>query len=170
MNYFMIIFRLIHLFSAVTWVGTTYSMVLFIGPSALAVGAEAQKFMQYFTQRGRLVPVMMTVGGLTVLSGLTMYIYQFHGLAPLNTGRGLALTLGGLFGISALGIGILMARTIGRMRALSAEIATAGGPPKPEQLADMGKLQAALANYGATNGVLMSLALIGMTLSEYFVF
>lgn len=105
-----------------------------------------------------------------MLSGLWMYIYLFRGLAPLNTGMGLALTFGGTFGILALVVGIRMAGIIKRMTAVTGEIAKAGGPPKPEQVAEIGKLQAALGKAGALNAILMSLALIGMTLSEYFAF
>ncbi len=170
MNWIMVILRLIHLFSAFIWVGTTFSLVLFIGPTAQAVGADAQKFMQHFLMRSGLAPRMATLGGLAVLSGLWMYIYLFHGLAPLNTGMGLALTFGGTFGILALVVGIRMAGLIKRMTVVTGEIAKAGGPPKPEQIAEIGKLQAALGKAGALNAILMSLALIGMTLSEYFAF
>ncbi len=167
MNLLMVALRLIHLFSAFIWVGTTFSMVLFIGPTAQAVGADAQKFMQHFLMRSRLTKLVTGAGLLTVISGLLMYGYLFRGLA-LNSGAGLALTVGGLFGIGALSVGLGMGRSINRMRAISAEIAKAGGPPKPEQLAELGKLQEKLTRAGATNTILMSLALIGMTLSEYF--
>ncbi len=167
MNLLMVALRLIHLFSAFIWVGTTFSMALFIGPTAQAVGADAQKFMQHFLMRSRLTKIVTATGLLTVLSGLLMYGYLFRGLA-LNSGAGLALAVGGLFGIGALSVGLGMGRSINRMRAISAEIAKAGGPPKPEQLAELGKLQEKLARAGATNTILMSVALIGMTLSEYF--
>lgn len=170
MNLLMIVLRLIHLFSAFIWVGTTFSMVLFIGPTAQAVGADAQKFMQHFLMRSRLTKLVTATGLLTVLSGLLMYGYLFRGIAPLNSGAGLALSVGGLFGIGALSVGLGMGRSIKRMRAISAEIAKAGGAPKPEQLAELGKLQEKLTRAGATNTILMSVALIGMTLSEYFAF
>ena len=170
MNITMILLRLVHLFSAVIWVGTSFAMALFIGPTAQAIGADAQKFMQHFLMRSNLTKITTATGILTILSGLSMYGYLFHGLAPLNSGSGLALTVGGLAGIGALSVGLGMARTINRMRAVSAEIAKAGGPPKPEQLAELGKLQEKLTRAGAINTILMSLALVGMTLSEYFAF
>ena len=63
-----------------------------------------------------------------------------------------------------------MGRRINRMRAISEEVAKAGGQPKPEQTSELGKLQEALARSGALNAALMSLALIGMILSENFAF
>jgi hypothetical protein len=168
MDWIMVILRIIHIFSAVIWVGTTYSMVMFIGPTAQAVGTDAAKFMQHFTQKSGLTKRMSIVGGLTVLSGLLMYGKLFRGLANLNTGNGLALTFGGLFGILALVVGTRMAGVIKAMRSLGAEMA--GKVPTPEQGARLGALQAQLGKLGAVNAILMSLALLGMTLSEYFAF
>ena len=170
MNITMILLRLVHLFSAFIWVGTTFAMALFIGPTAQAIGADAQKFMQHFLMRSNLTKITTTTGILTFLTGLSMYWNLFHGLAPLNSGSGLALTVGGLAAIGALSVGLGMGRTIRRMRAVSAEITKAGGPPKPEQMANLGKLQEKLARAGAINTILMSVALVGMTLSEYFAF
>ncbi len=170
MDITMVLLRLVHIFSAFLWVGTTFSMVLFIGPTAQAVGADAQKFMQYFTQKSGLSSRLTIAAFLTVGSGLWMYLRLFGGLAPLNTGSGLALTVGGIAGIGALSIGTAMGRGINQMRKISEEIAKAGGPPTPEQAAELGKLSEALARRGALNAILMSVALIGMILSEYFAF
>jgi hypothetical protein len=49
-------------------------------------------------------------------------------------------------------------------------MAKAGGPPKPEQLAQMAKLQETMATRSAVNAILLTVALAGMTLSEYFAF
>lgn len=53
---------------------------------------------------------------------------------------------------------------------LSEEMAKAGGPPNPEQLAQMTKLQETMATRSEINAVLITIALAGMTLSEYFAF
>lgn len=170
MDLTMVVSRIIHLFSAVLWVGTTWSMGLFIGPTAQAVGTDAQKFMQHFLLRSRFARLLTLAGMLTVASGLVMYYRLFGGLANLSTGTGLALTVGALAGIAALGVGLRMGRLINRMRTIGGEIAKAGGAPKPEQQAEVGKLQEALSKSGATNAILMVVALLGMTLSEYFAF
>lgn len=170
MNVLMVVLRLIHIFSAVLWIGATYSLILFVMPTAKAVGADAQKFMQHFTQRSGLSRVLTLAAVLTVLSGLLMYGYLFQGLAPLNTGSGLALTLGGLAGIAAIGSGTSTGGLIRRMQALGQQIAQAGGPPSPQQAADLAKLQEAMARRTALTAIFLTLALIGMTLSEYFAF
>jgi hypothetical protein len=52
------------------------------------------------------------------------------------------------------------------MQALTAEIATAGGPPTPDQLAEMGILGKRLAVGGRITATLLTLALIGMSAAE----
>ena len=168
MDITMVVLRLVHLFSSVLWVGFTFGMVLFIAPSVEALGAEAQKFMQHFSQRSGVSRWMAISGGLSVLSGAWMYYRLFGPLAPLNTGTGLALTVGSLAGILALLIGSQISRTTKAIGALGASMA-ASGPPEPEQLAAMGQLQERMARLTSATAILMVVALAGMTLSEYFV-
>ena len=170
MDVSMVVSRLVHIFSGVVWVGAIWSMAMFIGPTARAVGADGQKFMQHFIMRSSLQRVLTTVGILTVASGLFIYYRLFGGLANLNTGNGLALTVGGAAGLAALVVGIQTGGIINRMRAISGEVAKAGVPPNPEQSAELAKLQEGMAIRGAVNAILMAVALAGMSLSEYFAF
>ena len=63
-----------------------------------------------------------------------------------------------------------MGKGTNRMREIAGEIAASGGPPKPDQIAEMGALQENLSRAGGITAILMVVALIGMTLSEYFAF
>lgn len=162
MDLTMVILRLVHIFSAVIWTGAAFTMVLFIGPTVQALGAEAQKFIQHFTLRGPFQRAMAATAGLPVLSGLIMYYRLFRGLAPLNTGSGFALTVGALVGLAAMGDGIGMGRRVEELRGLSQEIAASGGKPDPEQ--------EQMASGGARSALFLAIALAGMTLSEYFAF
>lgn len=166
MDWLMVILRIIHIFGGVFWVGATYTMILFVFPTVEAIGDDSKKFMQHFMQAGKFSKRMAAASGLTVLSGLLMYGKLFHGLAPLNTGSGLALTLGGLFGLLAMGMGMSTGRKTKEVQALGAEMAA--GAPKPEQLSRMAQLQAGLARSGSLSAILMTLSLLGMVLSEYF--
>ncbi|MDA1330238.1 MAG: hypothetical protein DWG76_06435 [Chloroflexi bacterium] len=169
MNYTMIGLRLFHIFSAVVWVGATFTMVLFISETAAALGADAQKFMQYFTQRSRFQKYMAATSGLTVLSGIWMYYIVIGPVPNFSIGRDLALTVGALAGFAAMYIGIRMAGTVNKMRSVGEAIGKAGKPSQ-EQLGNMGQLQERLGQFGSLNAVLMVVALAGMTLSEYFAF
>lgn len=170
MDLLMVFLRLIHLFAAILWVGGTYFMILFISPSATAVGADAEKFMAQFTRRSGLQRWMTSAAILTVLSGLLMYGYLFQGLPPLNVGNTLALSIGSVAGIAAGGIAGSLGGLTRRLGQLGEEMAKAGGPPKPEQLAQMADLREAMASRSALNAILLTIALAGMTLSEYFAF
>lgn len=171
MNLYFVILRLIHIPMAVFWMGGVLMMVTFISRSAQAVGEDAKKFMQHFTLRSGFQQSMAGAGILTVVSGYLMYSRSYGWIAPLKTGAGWALTVGGAAGIIALLIGVLvMGRGTNRMRSIADEIASGGGPPKPEQLAEMGTLQESVSTAGGITAVLMVIALIGMTLSEYFAF
>jgi uncharacterized membrane protein len=171
MNYLMISMRIIHIFAAVFWAGTSFFMISFVTPSVIATGAEGQKFMQQLAFRTRFATAMMAVALLTVLSGLVMYweIFEFRTNA-LSTGYGLMLTLGAIAGFIALLTGYFMQnRYTGKMKALSAAIGASGGPPTPEQQAEMGALAGTVTRGSQITTVLLALALLGMSIARYFV-
>ena len=170
MDILMVILRLIHIFSAVIWAGLAFTMVLFITPVVQTMGAEGGKFMQRISSGKNFRSIVPSVAGLTVLSGLIMYYRLFGFLAPLNTGPGLALTVGGLAGILAMVDGIRLGRKQESMQALGEEIDASGKLPTPEQAASLATLQEQVAASGAISAILMVVALAGMTLSEYLAF
>ncbi|MBX3002925.1 MAG: hypothetical protein KF821_08565 [Anaerolineales bacterium] len=166
MAWALVILRIIHIFAGVLWVGASYTMALFVTPTVHALGADGQTFMQTMAQTGKMSKRLGMAGGLTLLSGLLLYGLLFHGLAPLNTGSGLALTLGGLFGILAGYMGGRSGRYVKQMQAVAAELT---GGATAELQARMAALQEAMATNGAITTILMTLSLLGMVLSEYFV-
>ena len=157
MNYMMIILRLVHIFSSVLWVGTTFAMVLFISKTAEAVGKDSAAFMAHFTQKSGLSTWMAAASGLTLLSGLWMYYIVIGPVPDYSIGRDLALTLGSLAGIIAFVMGMRMG---GLTRKMKAE-------KDPKMLA---ALSAKMSSMAASGAILMVIALAGMTLSEYFAF
>lgn len=172
MNYLMIAMRIIHIFSGVFWAGTSFFMISFVTPSVIATGAEGQKFMQQLAFRTRFTTAMMAVALLTVLSGLVMYweIFEFKS-AALSTGYGLMLTLGAIAGFIGLLTGYFMQnRTTGKMKALSAAIGAAGGPPTPEQQAEMQALSSTVTRGGQITSVMLALAILGMSIAQYVSF
>jgi len=172
MNVLMISMRIIHIFAGVFWAGTSFFMLSFVAPSVIATGAEGQKFMQQLAFRTRFTTAMMAVAVLSVLSGLVMYweIFEFR-LNALSTGYGLMLTLGALAGFIGFLTGYFMQnRTTGKMKSISASIAASGGPPTPEQQAEMKSLGETVAKGGQITAVMLALALLGMSIAQYVVF
>lgn len=169
MDFLVLLMRLIHIFSAVFWAGGSFFMVSFIEPTAMKTGAEGQKFMQHLGLKTRLSPAMAGAGLLTILSGLYLYyrVFQDDFSVAMSTGYGLFISFGALFGFLAWIIGYYyQGRSTSRMKVLSQEMAAAGGPPTPEQLAEMQALAKKLSMGGRISATLLTLALIGMAGAE----
>ena len=172
MNYIMISMRIIHIFAGVFWAGTSFFMLSFVTPSVIASGAEGQKFMQQLAFRTRFTTAMMGVAILSVLSGLVMYweIFEFR-LAALSTGYGLMLTLGGIAGFIGFLTGYFMQNvTTRKMKVISKSIASTGGPPSPEQQAEMKSLSETVSRGSQITSVFLALALLGMSIAQYVYF
>jgi hypothetical protein len=53
------------------------------------------------------------------------------------------------------------------MQALAKEMQAAGGPPKPEQLAEMQKLQARMGKAGVWGAILLVISTAAMAIARY---
>lgn len=154
----------LHVLSVVFWMGTTLFMVFFLEPTVAAMGPDGGKFMQRLVGGTRLSPALAAAALLTVLTGLAMYGPATGNSMEAMFGLRLPLTIGAIAGIlSAITGGVMNGRASARMQALGKEIASRGGPPAPEQVAEMQKLQATLRQGSRITAVLMVIALVGMT-------
>jgi len=97
----MTILRIIHIFSAIFWVGTTLFMVFFVEPTVRALGADGGKFMQQLVGGTRFSLAMAASGWLTIGAGLLMYGPVTSWSWGIILGPRLALTLGAVAGIAA---------------------------------------------------------------------
>jgi uncharacterized membrane protein len=154
MSALLSILLVLHVLSAIFWVGTTLFMVLFLEPTVAALGPDGGKFMQKLIGGTRLSPALAATAVLTVLTGLAMY-------GPV-TANSLEVMFGARI-LSAITGGAMNGRASARMQALGKEIAAKKGPPAPEQLAEMQKLQATLRQGSRITAVLMLIAVVGMT-------
>jgi uncharacterized membrane protein len=165
----MVIMRIVHIFAGVFWVGSTFLLLRYIEPTAAATGDSGRDFMRYFGTKTNFSPAMGLAGLLSVLSGLVMYYIIFDGSTDaLGSGYGLSLTIGAISGILALIVGLMFqGRSSMKMKAVMAEMEAADGPPSPEQLAVMkaGSEQIALGT--RIGAVLMTIALLGMSIAQY---
>ena len=168
----MIILRIIHIFAGVFWVGVSFFNIYFLQPTIQATGLEGRKVMQHLTQSTRFTSVVYAAATLSMLSGLTMYwVLSGFQLSFLSSGYGLVLTIGSLAGISAWLVAILLIRDIlNKMGSLGQQVQAQGAPPTPEQSAQMGSLGARLMAVGQANLLIMSIALIGMSVAQYSAF
>jgi len=144
--------RLLHLALGMFWAGGTVLLGFWVVPSVVAAGPAGGAVMRGMVVDRKLPQVMTVSGILTILTGLRLYQLRFS-TAWLTTTEGIVLTLAGLIAIGGLAIGLFAQRpTAARLSALGETIARAGGPPTPEQVQEMGRLQAKLLRTGKLLG------------------
>jgi hypothetical protein len=145
MEYLSLIF--LHIAFGIVWAGGTIAVGFFFLPSLAEAGPGGGAVMAGVLKRG--FPIAMTVSGaLTVLSGLRIYMLRFSA-GWLMTPEGIALTLGGLLGLGALGIGLFLQKPAAqRIGALSAQIVASGAPPTPAQASELQALRAKMTRLG----------------------
>lgn len=169
MNVLMVVLRFIHIFSGIFWVGVAFFNIGFLQPAVQGAGPDGQKVMQFLSQKTRFLLATYTAATLTLLSGLIMYIYLFGlSVETLSNPYGLTLTIGGLSGLVAWVIAVILIKQIfDRMGALGQAIAALGGPPTPEQGAELMALRTRLGTIGRVALVFLALAVIAMSTAQY---
>lgn len=169
MNYVIIVLRLLHIFGGVYWAGAAWFMAFFIEPTMRAAGPGAQPFMQKLMEGGRLSMSISIAAIVTVLAGGTLYFMNwFRGPASLASPMVLGFTIGAVIGLVALGVGGgVTGPTSVAMSKLGAQIAAAGGPPTPEQMAKIQALQTRLRVAGRWTAGLTAASLLLMAVARY---
>ena len=163
-----LVLRFFHVVGGIFWAGGVMLMTGFIIPTVRASGPQGGRFMQELTQRK--LPVFMNASaGLTMLSGLILY----GRLAAANGGwpatrSGIAFGIGGLAAIVA-GIigGAFVGRSAQQLGKLGEKVQASGGPPSPEQAAEMGRLQARMWNAMRAVAALLAVAVVAMAIARY---
>jgi uncharacterized membrane protein len=162
--------RAVHILSASLWVGAAVLNALFLVPSIMAAGPAGGQVMRVMVQVRKLPVFMNTVSVLAMLSGLGLYWWDSggFGLAWITSSTGLAFTIGGLLAIGTAGLGhVVMVPAARAIGALGATMAAAGGPPAPEQVAQMTALQGRLLRGTQVGATLLVLATILMAVARF---
>jgi hypothetical protein len=124
--------------------------------------------MQNFGPRfGAMMGIVTTV---TVVSGALLYARFFTGGISFiwKTGAGLAFTVGAVAALISYVTGVaVFGPTQGKIGALGEAMASAGGPPKPEQIAEMNRLQVFLMKAYRFDFVLLVIAMVAMAVARY---
>jgi len=170
MDTYMVVLRVVHILAGVFWVGAALTTLLFIQPTAREVGPAAGPFMMHLAGRKRLIDFVLGAAGLTVLAGLLIYWRVTGGLDPdvIGSAYGISLTIGALCAIAALAIGGSIVRPgIMATLAIGRAVAADGGPPTPEQAAQLQALQRRSIAAGKAIVPLLIVAVIGMAAARY---
>jgi uncharacterized membrane protein len=167
----MVLLRIVHIATGVIWVGSLFVVVVFVQPSAAALGPAGAPFMSELRRR-RFVDVVFTAAVLTVVAGSFLYWHDWHQYPSfgdwISSSWGASLTVGALLALLGLGAAALVTRpTIRRLVSLGKQIAESEGTPLPETAARIGALQHRLVVAERVSFSLVLLAVVAMASARY---
>jgi uncharacterized membrane protein len=170
MDWLSIVLRIVHIGAGVFWVGSAAFMFFFLQPTAAALGPQAGPVMANLNARRRLPQVIGVSAVLTILAGLLLYADTSGGFDAdwIASAMGLGFTVGGAAAIIAFVLGLVaIGPMVARMGELSGAVAAQGGPPSPEQAAEMQALGRRARSLGWVNITLLLIAVVAMAAARY---
>ena len=165
MQFILIILRLVHIAAGTFWAGSALMIAFVILPGVRKAGPGGERNlpMAQISQAMSIAALLTTVAGLLLYGWVSRFAWDWI-ISPL----GLGLTLGSLAGLAAFLLGLLSTGPTGKkVGALAGQMQAASGPPKPEQVAEMGRLQAKLATSSMWSTILTTAALALMAVARY---
>jgi len=171
MNGLILVLRLLHIISGAFWVGAVITMVVFIEPTAEALGGEGERFLAHLAIQRRLILVMYIAATITAVAGGLLYWIDSGGLQAswITTHFGLGFTVGALAGIAAFSIpvifGISFRSTIRQLMDAEKVGSSPGDPAHPGPSISM--LLARMRSWSLVQVGLLLIALAAMATARY---
>jgi len=169
---FYLVFRPIHIVAGALWFGSAFMFALFIGPSAAKVGPAAGPLLHVAIKERKAAKWITRLAMTAVAAGWIMWIYHAWDAGLRNwwdLTEAKVLLLGGVLATIALIEGMYgVGRNVEAMVDLGDQLAAAGGPPSPEQGAEMQRLGQALKKHSQTDLLLLTLAVLCMATARYW--
>jgi hypothetical protein len=165
----IIVLRVLHIAAGVLWAGGAFMMAGFIFPASKMAGPEGGKFLQILMQRARLPLFLSWAGWISTGAGLVLYWHSSGGLQHewMRSGMGVGFTLGALAGLAAFLIGQLVnIPAAARLGAAGRAVQQAGGPPSPQQAAEIGALQDRIRHGTHLIAALLAVSVVFMALAR----
>jgi hypothetical protein len=168
-DWLVIVLRILHIGSAIGWVGGSALFTFYIEPTIAALGPDAEKVTAELIQRRRVPIYFQILSTTTVLAGAVLYWIDSNGLqiAWITSPTGLFFTIAALAAIAAWLGGGLIGRAVQRVAALGGEIKAAGGPPGAELMARMHAAQESVKRLSRIDFGLLIVAVVGMAVARY---
>jgi len=163
----MLLFRLLHIFAGVLWVGGVVMIALFIQPAVQASGPAGGQVMGYLLTKTRIAAYFPAMAGLNVLAGLFLFWRNVSAGGHWGgTRSGMTISIGALAAIIAFIVGgAMIGRSMGAMSKILS--ASGGGPPQGEAAAQMGVLQGRILRGTRIVLPLLVIAVITMAVGRY---
>ena len=172
MNWLIVVLRLLHIFAGVFWAGAIFTLARFVLPAVAATGPAGQQFMRQLTMVQGLTKTMTIAGLTTVLAGLALMWHDSAGFNAgwMGSGMGVVLSIGGLSGIGAAAVGIRSGIKASRLGELFKEMDAAKGSPRPEVVAEIQRIGAALAAGVRAVAIMLAVTVVCMAVARYVQF
>jgi len=106
----ILVLRLLHIVSGAFWVGSIVMAVLFIEPTAKALGASGERFLAHAIFRTGLAPILVGAATLAIGTGAALYWIVSGGLRIewITSSTGLGFTAGALAALAAYAIALIV--------------------------------------------------------------
>lgn len=165
----LIVLRLIHVLSAVFWLGSGIVSTFFLVPVLSAAGPAGGAVMQGLRSRG-LMTAVQVAAGLTMLSGARLYAIVSNGFSAAYFATPMGRTLG-IAGLLAA-LAFTLAMTVGRPAQIrAAELAVGLRSASETERAALERQIGALRKRGGLASMislaLLSLSAAGMAVARY---
>lgn len=158
--------RLLHVALGAFWVGAGLFAAWFLAPAVRAAGSDGGKVMGKLQTSTRWSTMIASAAGLTVLSGILLYVRNW--LPSMATGPAIGYAVGGIVGLAAA---IHGGGVVGRLSRTAAErgeaLQAADRPPTPEEIAEMNTLREKLDNASRHSAILLTIAILLMAIARY---
>lgn len=162
--------RIVHIGAAMIWFGGAIVSGFFLQPTAQALGATGQPFMEHLMVRRKLGVLFPVVAGLTILSGAVLYWLASHGLDSvwITSPPGMAFTVGGVAALIAfLGGMVLIGPSIAEQGAVAREVAAGDGVPTAVQRERLARADRRLKLANRIDLLLLIVAALTMAVARY---
>jgi uncharacterized membrane protein len=171
--FYLLILRFVHIVASLCWAGGGFIFFLFIEPTAKALAPTGMQFVQHMVTKRRFSIFMVISSTLTLLSGALLLWERGSGqwLSYVQTGPGLGFTLGSIAGIIVYFIGMFGVNPRAmKLSKLGEAIQASGGPPTPEQGAELRRLDKEMSRLSLADFVLVAVSLGLMASARYWIF
>jgi uncharacterized membrane protein len=171
---YMIVFRIVHIVSAVLWMGGAVLVNVYVGPTAGELGPAAFPVMKHLVEQRKITTFFKVVSSATVLGGLFLYWHDWHAYGSfgnwLSHPFGVAITIGAVSAIIAWFIGNYgIGKSVEQLVEVGNRVAAAAaGPPSQEQVATMDRLGARLKTAGQADLLFLGIAVLAMATARYW--
>jgi hypothetical protein len=168
----MIVLRLFHIVGGALWFGSAFLFAGFIGPAAAETAPASGVVMSAVVKKRRVAEVIKWLAITTVIAGWAIWLKFALGAGVdvwVTSTYGLVLTIGGVLATLAAYFGITgIGNNVEKLVSIGDEVGASGGPPTPEQGAEMARLGAEIQRHGKIDLALLFLAVAAMATAQYW--